>query len=121
MRYFSSFLVGSQIPPGSTVLVNSYLLHRDDRFFPQPHLYWPERFLSEDCKLPPYTFIPFSAGSRNCIGWKFATLVIKVAVLSLLRAFHVEVLNKEDQLRFISELVLVNADGLSIRLTRRER
>ncbi|KYN08578.1 PREDICTED: cytochrome P450 4c3-like [Cyphomyrmex costatus] len=114
-------IMGNQIPPGSTVLVNSYLLHRDDRYFPEPHVYRPERFLSDGPKLPPYAFIPFSAGSRNCIGWKFATLVIKVAILSLIKAFHVEALDKEDQLRFISELVLVNANGIRLKITPRER
>ncbi|KYQ52061.1 Cytochrome P450 4c3, partial [Trachymyrmex zeteki] len=112
-------IMGNQIPPGSTVLINSYLLHRDDRYFPEPHIYRPERFLPDSPKLPPYAFIPFSAGSRNCIGWKFATLVIKVAILSLLKAFRVEALDKEDQLRFISELVLVNANGLRLKITPR--
>lgn len=113
-------IMGNQIPAGSTVLINSYLLHRDERYFSEPHVYRPERFLSDGPKLPPYAFIPFSAGSRNCIGWKFATLVIKVAILSLLKAYHVEALDKEDQLRFISELVLVNANGLRLKITPRE-
>ncbi|XP_018056873.1 PREDICTED: cytochrome P450 4c3-like [Atta colombica] len=112
-------IMSNQIPPGSTVLINSYLLHRDDRFFPEPHIYRPERFLPDGPKLPPYAFIPFSAGSRNCIGWKFATLVVKIAILSVLKAFHVEALDKEDELRFISELVLVNANGLRLKLTPR--
>lgn len=114
-------LMGNQIPPGSTVLINSYLLHRDDRHFPDPHTYQPERFLPDSPKLPLYAFIPFSAGSRNCIGWKFATLVIKMVVLSVLRTFRVEAFDTEDQLRFISELVLVNANGLRLKLTPRER
>ncbi|XP_011636813.1 cytochrome P450 4c3-like [Pogonomyrmex barbatus] len=114
-------IMGNQIPPGSTVLINSYLLHRDIRYFPEPHIYRPERFLADGPKLPPYAFIPFSAGSRNCIGWKFATLVIKVVVLSVLKAFHVESLDKEDELRLISELVLVNANGIRLKITPRER
>ncbi|XP_036140235.1 cytochrome P450 4c3 [Monomorium pharaonis] len=114
-------IMGNQIPPGSTVLINSYLLHRDPRYFPEPHVYRPERFLPDGHKLPPYAFIPFSAGSRNCIGWKFATLVIKVAVLSVLKAFRVEALDEEKQLRFISELVLVNANGLRLKLKPREQ
>ncbi|XP_071557668.1 cytochrome P450 4c3-like isoform X2 [Temnothorax nylanderi] len=113
-------IIGNQIPSGSTVLINSYLLHRDARHFPEPDIYRPERFLSDDLKLPPYAFIPFSAGSRNCIGWKFATLVIKVAVLNVLKAFRVEAFDREDQLRLISELVLVNANGLRLKITPRE-
>ncbi|XP_011864539.1 PREDICTED: cytochrome P450 4c3-like [Vollenhovia emeryi] len=112
-------ILGNQIPPGSTVLINSYLLHRDARYFPEPHIYYPERFLSDSCKFPPYAFIPFSAGSRNCIGWKFATLVIKVIILSILKSFRVEAMDREDELRFISELVLVNPNGLRLKFTPR--
>ncbi|KAL0133137.1 hypothetical protein PUN28_000715 [Cardiocondyla obscurior] len=113
-------IMGNQIPPGSTALINSYLLHRDERYFPDPHVYRPERFLSDGPKLPPYAFIPFSAGSRNCIGWRFATLVIKAVVLSVLKTFRVEAFDKEDQLRFISELVLVNANGIRLKVIPRD-
>lgn len=113
------FLVGNEIPPGSTVLINSYLLHRDPRHFLDPDVYRPERFLPDGPKLPPYAFIPFSAGSRNCIGSRFAASVIKVAALSVLKAFRVEAFDTEDQLRFISELVLVNANGLRLKITPR--
>lgn len=114
-------LVGNVIPPGTTVLVNSYLLHRDARYFSDPHVYRPERFFPDSPKIPRYAFIPFSAGSRNCIGWKFATIIVKIIILSVLRSFHVESLDTEDQLRFISELVLVNAGGIHLKITSRDQ
>lgn len=113
--------MGTVIPPGSTVLINSYLLHRDARHFTDPHVYRPERFLPDGPKLPRYAFIPFSAGSRNCIGWKFATVIVKLIVLTVLRSYHVEALDKEDQLRLISELVLTNADGIRLKITSRDQ
>ncbi|XP_014474605.1 PREDICTED: cytochrome P450 4c3-like [Dinoponera quadriceps] len=114
-------IMGNVIPPGSTVLINSYLLHRDPRHFPDPHVYRPERFLPDSPKFARFAFIPFSAGSRNCIGWKFATIIVKVIVLSILRSYHVEALDREDQLRFISELVLVNAGGIRLKVTSRDQ
>ncbi|EZA59707.1 hypothetical protein DMN91_003545 [Ooceraea biroi] len=109
-------ILGIQVPRGSTVLINSYLLHRDARFFPEPHVYRPERFLPNSAKIPPFAFIPFSAGSRNCIGWKFATMFIKVAVVSVLKSFNIEAIEKEDDLRFKSELVLINTNGIQLKL-----
>ncbi|XP_076297529.1 cytochrome P450 4c3 isoform X1 [Lasioglossum baleicum] len=111
---------GHNIPIGSTVLVNLFLLHRDPRHFPEPDSYRPERFLPNGPKYPPFAFIPFSAGSRNCIGWKYATMIVKVVILFVLRNFHVKSLDTEDQLRFTSELVLHNADGLRLKITPRD-
>ncbi|XP_031367763.1 cytochrome P450 4c3-like [Apis dorsata] len=118
--YHPITILGHEIPIGSTVLVNSFLLHRDSRYFPEPDIYRPERFLPNGPKYPSYAFVPFSAGSRNCIGWKYATMIVKVLILYILKNFHVESLDTEDQLRFISELVLHNANGLKLKITPRK-
>lgn len=114
-------IMGHNLPAGSTLLINSYVLHRDVRHFPEPDAYKPERFLPSSPKLPSYVFIPFSAGSRNCIGWRFATMVVKVFILSLLKAYHVESIETEDKLCLVSELVLVNKSGISLKMTPRTR
>ncbi|XP_076376571.1 cytochrome P450 4C1 [Megalopta genalis] len=111
---------GHDIPIGSTLLVNLFLLHRDPRYFPDPDSYRPERFLPDGPKYPPFAFIPFSAGSRNCIGWRYATMIVKVVIIFVLRNFHVESLDNENELRFTSELVLHNANGLRLKITPRE-
>lgn len=44
-------------------------LHLDDKFFPEPHKFIPERFSDENKdQLVPYTYLPFGVGPRNCIG-----------------------------------------------------
>nr|XP_012139372.1 PREDICTED: cytochrome P450 4c3-like isoform X2 [Megachile rotundata] len=119
--YHPITILGHNIPIGSTVVVNSFLLHRDPRYFPDPDAYKPERFLPNGLKYPSYAFLPFSAGSRNCIGSKYAIMMVKVLSLFVLKNFHVISLDAEDQLRFISELVLHNANGLRLKITPRKQ
>ncbi|KAG7245875.1 hypothetical protein CRUP_034690, partial [Coryphaenoides rupestris] len=60
---------GFKVPKGVNAVVMTYALHRDPRYFPDPEEYRPERFLPENSAgRPPYAYIPFSAGIRNCIG-----------------------------------------------------
>lgn len=118
--YSSLKLSEQEIPAGTTVLINSYLLHRDPRYFSQPDKFMPERFLPDKPKPPAFTYIPFSAGSRNCIGWKFAQMEVKVTILSILRAYEIYSIQTEDQLKFVANLVLDNDGGIPIRIKPRQ-
>lgn len=63
------FLDGHKIPAGVMVQLHIYELHRDPKYFPEPEKFNPDRFLPENFKnIHPFAYLPFSAGSRNCIG-----------------------------------------------------
>ncbi|EEC17407.1 cytochrome P450, putative, partial [Ixodes scapularis] len=64
------FTLGNYVlPEGTSVEIFIYGLHRDPEVFPDPEVFDPDRFLLENCaSRHPFAFIPFSAGSRNCIG-----------------------------------------------------
>ncbi|XP_043271742.1 cytochrome P450 4c3-like isoform X2 [Venturia canescens] len=113
-------LMNHDVPVGSTVLVNTFLLHRDPRYFPQPDVYKPERFFPNSPKLPAFSYIPFSAGSRNCIGFRFATMETKMTILSILKSYEVRSIEPVDKLRLISSIVLINANGINLKITPRQ-
>lgn len=57
------------VPAGVNVVMLSLQIHRNEAVFPEPELFMPERFLPENISgRHPFSYIPFSAGPRNCIG-----------------------------------------------------
>jgi cytochrome P450 len=82
-------LGGYAIPQGATLYVSLYAMHRLDRLWPAPHRFDPDRFLPDRCAARPrFSFIPFAAGHRNCIGSQMAMVEIKLVVAQIMRRFE---------------------------------
>ncbi|XP_077547315.1 cytochrome P450 4V2-like [Haemaphysalis longicornis] len=112
---------GYIIPKGTVCTVFIYMLHRDPKEFPKPEEYIPERFLPENSiGRHPFAYTPFSAGYRNCIGQKFASMEMKTVVSRILRNYRLESMYHRDKLQLVDELVLRARNGLRVRLTPRE-
>jgi cytochrome P450 len=61
------------LPARTTVLMSQFIMHRDPRFFPDPLRFDPERFTPEaKSRRAKFTYFPFGAGFRQCIGESFA-------------------------------------------------
>ncbi|NWX07860.1 CP3AL protein, partial [Caloenas nicobarica] len=79
---------GVTIPKGTIVMIPAYILQHDPEYWPNPEEFRPERFSKENKDtIDPYTYLPFGAGPRNCIGMRFALLTLKVAIIALLQHF----------------------------------
>jgi cytochrome P450 len=66
---------GHRIPRGATVIIPIYSLHHDERFWPEPELFDPSRFLPENTKgRHRSAYLPFGGGKRVCIGTSFALM-----------------------------------------------
>ena len=64
-------------------------MHHNAEFYPDPERFDPERFMPENKhRLVPYTYLPFGAGPRNCIGLRFAYQEIKLCLAKLIRHYH---------------------------------
>ena len=85
-----------RIPEGGDVLVNTYILHRREEFWPQPLEFDYKRWLRDPVtglkpKLAhPFCYLPFAAGPRNCIGQNFALLEAKVMLAMMVQRCHLE-------------------------------
>ncbi|XP_017493709.1 PREDICTED: cytochrome P450 3A24-like, partial [Rhagoletis zephyria] len=74
------------IPLEKDVLVEipTVSVHYSPEYYPQPTLFNPDRFMpANKAKLVPYTFLPFGAGPRNCIGMRFAYQEIKLCLAQM--------------------------------------
>ncbi|KAI1887586.1 hypothetical protein AGOR_G00191830 [Albula goreensis] len=111
---------GFKVPKGANAIIMPYALHRDPRYFPNPEEFRPERFLPENSEgRHAYSFIPFSAGLRNCIGQRFAVMEEKVVLASILRNFKIEATQEREELRPLGELILRPEKGIWIKLEKR--
>ncbi|EDL01012.1 mCG129517 [Mus musculus] len=71
--------------PGFLVTLSFYGLHHNPRLWPNAEVFDPSRF-APGAPWHTHAFLPFSAGTRNCIGKQFTMNELKVAVaLTLLR------------------------------------
>ncbi|KAK7874324.1 hypothetical protein R5R35_007798 [Gryllus longicercus] len=109
------------IPAGTTLFLNFYLLHRDPDVFPDCESFDPERFIPEQTvRRNPFSYLPFSAGSRNCIGQRFAMLELKSIVAKLVWNFRILPDPNYDP-ELVWELILKSQNGISVRLEERSR
>jgi len=78
---------GTRIPAGTEVLMMPYLAHRNPVHFPQPELFDPGRFSPSSDRRPSFTFLPFGAGPRGCIGEAFARMEALIILAVMGRRF----------------------------------
>lgn len=86
-----------QIKKDIILWIPIFAIHRDPQYFPDPDGFNPERFSEENKKnIKPYTYIPFGAGPRNCIGSRFALLETKALFFHILTHFKIVAVEKTE-------------------------
>ena len=78
-------LAGVKVKKGSLVVISPYVLHRHRLLWDDPDAFDPRQFLGEARgKIDRFSYLPFGAGPRICIGSAFAlqeaTLVLAMAL-----------------------------------------
>jgi cytochrome P450 len=77
-------LLGHRLPPGTIVAFSTYLLHRRPELYPDPERFAPERFARPaQTGAGRFTYLPFGAGPRACIGGELALSALKLLVASI--------------------------------------
>ena len=75
---------GYTLPAGSMLSILPYVVHRHPDFWDEPEKFDPERFAPErEAARHPFSYIPFGAGPRQCIGKHTALLEIQLIVAGI--------------------------------------
>lgn len=82
-------LGGFPIEPGDNIFLSPYMIQRMARYWPEPDSFRPDRFdpkrASEQTE---YTFFPFSAGPRRCIGEYFSFMEMRTHLAMMATRFR---------------------------------
>ena len=111
------------IEPGQTILIPTYSLHRDPKYFEDPDKFEPERFIDErKNEIKPFTYMPFGVGPRMCIANRFALLETKVVLFQLLSKCNLKSSTKTKfPFELACEFVMKPKEGFWLRVQSRNR
>ncbi|DAA75510.1 TPA_exp: Uncharacterized protein A8136_1584 [Trichophyton benhamiae CBS 112371] len=73
------------IPPGVPVGMSAYFMHSDPKAFPEPDKYIPDRWLGKVTPEMHRSYVPFTRGSRNCLGMNLAMSEMSLILAVLFR------------------------------------
>ncbi|KAH8407323.1 hypothetical protein KR215_003910 [Drosophila sulfurigaster] len=99
---------GIFLPKGVQIAFDLFHLHRDKKIWGEnAETFDPEHFLPHNLQEKhPCSFIPFSKGIRNCIGWRHAEISMKITLAKLLRAYKFSTSFKFEDLVFVEDISL---------------
>jgi cytochrome P450 len=82
---------GHHVKAGDKVVILAYVMHHSPNYWEDPEKFEPERFAPERAKKRmKYSYLPFAAGKRSCIGGALSQIENTLALVQLLRRYTPE-------------------------------
>lgn len=79
-------IAGYTIPVGAQVIVPIFSIHHDERWYPEPFKFDPDRWDNDAFRARPhYAFLPFGGGVRTCIAEQFARMEMQIVLSTILQ------------------------------------
>ncbi|EEQ29552.1 cytochrome P450 [Microsporum canis CBS 113480] len=88
------FYMSWRIPTGTPVGMTTILMHTDEKLYPDPMRFNPDRWMNSATKgTITSTFAPFSRGTRMCIGMHLAWAEMYLLLAYLVKEFDFTIMN----------------------------
>jgi cytochrome P450 len=82
-------VAGHPMGAGAFVIIPTWVVHRDARWFDEPEEFRPERWDRDGARsLPRFAYLPFGGGSRQCIGNTFAMMEAVLILAAIAQRFR---------------------------------
>jgi cytochrome P450 len=91
-------VAGLDIPAGALITIAPYVMHRHERFWRDPARFDPARWAAGEAP-SRYTYLPFGAGPRVCIGATFALTEAVVVLGRMLQRFRLALVAGDEAVR----------------------
>lgn len=106
------------IPKDSTIIIPVLGIHRDEKYYPNPDKFDPERFAPDNKLGNEGMFLGFGDGPRNCIGYRFGMVQTRIGLISLLAKFEFTYCDKTmRELKYsLRNVVLSPEDGMWLKV-----
>ena len=109
-------LTGYIIKKGTLIGVSFYELHRNPKYWENPDVFDPERFLGEQKKQSMQYFYPFGAGPRMCIGAGFAIYEMCLTLSYIVKRYEIKA--KHDKVQ-LNPLITLKPVGIEVLFSKR--
>ncbi len=114
-------LLEHQFKKGSSFLISPYLMHRHPEYFANPDQFDIDRFSSDGKGQVSFSYLPFGAGPRSCIGSQFATYEALLIFSVIGREFRFTMIENHHPVKAEPLISLRIKNGLYMKLHKREQ
>jgi cytochrome P450 len=112
-------LGGQPIGKHDIVIVPTWVVQRDPRWFEEPAAFRPERWAGDRAqRLPRFAYFPFGGGPRQCIGNGFALMEAVLILITLARRVRLSLVPGQE-VRATPYVTLRPEPGIRVRLEAR--
>jgi len=112
-------LGGERVKRGTMIVIAPYVLHRHQLYWRDPDVFNPSRFLGKaKNEIDRFTYIPFGAGARTCIGSAFALQEATLILATIMKNFDLQLAPKKKVWPLL-RVTLRPADGLPMTIRRK--